>query len=111
MCGRSAGIAGSAFLRNARYKIRPQTLSRSVGTVPAFHTATLPGPRMLMGGVSVGDDTAQAAQAAWKEIVDRLETIGQCQQVDCIIPLKAVTKGFTRLAQGPMGKVLVHVAD
>jgi len=30
-----------------------------------------------MGGVSVGDHTAQTTQAAWKEIVDRLETIGQ----------------------------------
>ena len=77
---------------------------------PESNTVTLLFRRIRMGGVCVGDYTAQTAQAAWKEIVDRLETIGQRPQVDSIIPFEEVKKGFARLAQGPMGKVLVCVA-
>ena len=85
-------------------------VGRSAGTVPKFNTATLLFRRIRIGGVSVGDYTAQAAQTAWKEIVDRLETIGHRPQVDSIIPFEEAKKGFARLAQGPMGKVLVRVA-
>jgi NADPH2:quinone reductase len=90
------------------YGGRISIVGRSAGPVPEFNTATLLFRRIRMGGVSVGDQTAQAA---WKEIVDRLETIGQHPQVDSIIPFEEVKKGFARLAQGPMGKVLVRVAD
>jgi NADPH2:quinone reductase len=93
------------------YGGRISIVGRSAGPVPEFNTATLLFRRIRMGGVSVGDHTAQTAQAAWKEIVDRLETIGQHPQVDSIIPFEEVKKGFARLAQGPMGKVLVRVAD
>ena len=93
------------------YGGRISIVGRSAGPVPEFDTATLLFRRICMGGVSVGDHTAQTAQAAWKEIVDRLETIGQRPQVDSIIPFEEVKKGFARLAQGPMGKVLVRVAD
>ncbi len=48
--------------------------------------------RIRMGGVCVGDYTAQTAQAARKEIVDRLEAIGQRPQVDSIIPFKEVKR-------------------
>lgn len=91
------------------YGGRISIVGRSGGTVPEFNTATLLFRRIRMGGVSVGDYTAEAAQVAWKEIVDRLETIGQRPQVDSIIPFEDVKKGFARLAQGPMGKVLVCV--
>jgi NADPH2:quinone reductase len=63
-----------------------------------------------MGGISVGDYTAHAAQAAWREIVGRLEMIGRRPQVDSIVSFEEVKKGFARLAQGPMGKVVVRVA-
>ncbi len=85
-------------------------VGRSGGTVPEFNTATLLFRRIRIGGVSVGDYTAQAAQTAWKEIVDRLNAIGQRPQVDSIVSFEEVKKGFARLAQGPMGKVLVRVA-
>jgi NADPH2:quinone reductase len=64
-----------------------------------------------MGGVSVDDYTAQAAHAAWKEIVDRLDAIGQRSLVDSIVSFEEVKKGFARLAQGPMGKVVVRVNE
>ncbi len=85
-------------------------VGRSGGTVPEFNTATLLFRRIRIGGVSVGDYTAQAAQTAWKEIVDRLKMIGHRPLVDSIVSFEEVKKGFARLAQGPMGKVLVRVA-
>ncbi|MGA6826134.1 quinone oxidoreductase family protein [Nitrospira sp. NS4] len=90
---------------------RISVVGRSGGSVPEFNSATLLFRRIRMGGVSVGDCTIQAAHAAWKEIVDRLEVIGQRPQVDTIVPFEDVKMGFARLAQGPMGKVLVRVAD
>jgi len=84
-------------------------VGRSGGTAPEFNTATLLFRRIRIGGVSVGDYTAQAAQTAWKEIVDRLEMIGRRPLVDSIVSFEEVKKGFARLAQGPMGKVVVCV--
>ncbi|BFU92882.1 MAG: alcohol dehydrogenase [Nitrospira sp.] len=85
-------------------------VGRSGGTVPEFNTATLLFRRTRIGGVSVGDYTPEAAQAAWKKIVDRLDAIGQRPQIDSIVSFEEVKQGFARLAQGPMGKVVVRVA-
>lgn len=85
-------------------------VGRSGGPVPEFNTATLLFRRIRMGGVSVGDYAVQAAQAAWEEIVRRLQKIGHRPQVDIIVPFEEVKRGFARLSQGPMGKVLVRVA-
>ena len=79
--------------------------------MPDFNTAGLLFRRVRIGGVSVGDDSPEAAQTAWKEIVHRLDAIGQRPQVDSVVPFEEVKKGFARLAQGPMGKVLVRVAS
>jgi NADPH2:quinone reductase len=92
------------------YGGRISVVGRSGGTVPEFNTATLLFRRIRMGGVSVGDYTALAAQAAWKDIVNRLEKIGHRPQVDTIVPFEEVKDGFARLVQGPMGKVVVRVA-
>jgi NADPH2:quinone reductase len=93
------------------YGGRISVVGKSGGTVPEFNTATLLFRRIRMGGVSVGDYTAQAAHAAWENIVGRLNAMGQRPQVDTIVPFEEVKMGFARLAQGPMGKVLVQVAD
>jgi NADPH2:quinone reductase len=92
------------------YGGRVSVVGRSGGTVPEFNTGSLLFRRLRIGGVSVEDYSAQAAHAAWKEIVNRLDAMGQRPQVDTIVPFDEVKKGFARLAQGPMGKVLVHVA-
>ena len=78
--------------------------------MPEFNTAGLLFRRIRIGGVSVGDYTTQQAHAAWEEIVRRLDALGQRPQVDTIVPFEEVRRGFARLAQGPMGKVLVRVA-
>lgn len=89
---------------------RISVVGRSGGTVPDFNTATLLFRRVRIGGVSVGDDSPQATQALWNEIVVRLDAMGRRPQVDSIVPFEEVKRGFARLAQGPMGKVLVRVA-
>ncbi len=92
------------------YGGRISVVGRSGGTVPEFNTGTLLFRRIRMGGVSAGDYSPQAAQAAWQEIVNRLDAMGQRPQVDSIVPFEEVKRGFTRLNEGPMGKVLVRVA-
>ena len=52
---------------------------------------------------------AEQAQAAWKEITGRLEASGQKPVVDHVFAFEDVKKAFARLAEGPMGKVLVKV--
>lgn len=90
---------------------RISVVGRSGGIVPEFNSASLLFRRIRIGGVSVGDYSAQAAHTAWREIVDRLDAIGQRPQIDTIVPFEDVKTGFARLAQGPMGKVLVRIAD
>ena len=92
------------------YGGRISVVGRSGGTVPEFNTATLLFRRIRLGGVSVGDYSPQAAQSVWKEIVSRLDAMGQRPQVDSVVSFDEVKTGFARLAQGPLGKVLVRVA-
>jgi NADPH2:quinone reductase len=92
------------------YGGRISVVGRSGGPVPEFNTATLLFRRVRMGGVSVGDYRAGEAQTIWSEIVNRLDARGQRPPVDAIVPFEEVRAGFARLAQGPMGKVLVRVS-
>jgi NADPH2:quinone reductase len=85
-------------------------VGRSAGPVPEFNTATLFFRRNRIGGVSVGDYTAEGSQAAWAEIVRRLQETGRRPVVDRIFEFERVKDAFARLAEGPMGKVLVRVA-
>jgi NADPH:quinone reductase len=88
---------------------RISVVGRSGGVVPEFNTATLFFRRNRIGGVSVGDYATEAAQAAWKQIVGRVNATGKRPVVDGVFPFEDVKAAFGRLAQGPMGKVLVRV--
>jgi NADPH2:quinone reductase len=90
---------------------RISCVGRSGGPVPEFNTATLFFRRNRIGGVSVGDYTPESAQEAWKQIVSRLDKIGKRPVVDHVFPFEEVKSAFARLAQGPMGKVLVKVGE
>ncbi len=92
------------------YGGRVSIVGRSGGVVPEFNTAKLLFRRNRMGGVTVDDYTAQEAHATWKEIITRLDALGQRPQVDRVVPFEEAKRGFGRLAQGPMGKVLVRIA-
>ncbi len=93
------------------YGGRISVVGRSGGPVPEFNTAALLFRRNRVGGVAVGDYTAESAQTAWKEIVSRLRATGKRPVVDGVWVFEEVKAAFTRLAEGPMGKVLVRVAS
>jgi NADPH2:quinone reductase len=79
--------------------------------VPQFNTATLFFRRNRIGGVSVGAYSAVQAHEAWTKIAARLELSGRRPVVDRVFPFRGVKAAFARLAEGPMGKVLVRVAE
>jgi NADPH2:quinone reductase len=106
-------VAGPLFntvLNLLGYGGRISTVGRSGGVVPEFNTAALFFRRIRIGGVSVGDYTPEGAQAAWAEIVRRLNQSGQRPVIDSVFPFEDLKQAFRRLAEGPMGKVLVKVA-
>jgi NADPH:quinone reductase len=90
---------------------RVSVVGRSAGEVPSFNTASLFFKRNRIGGVAVSDFTPDGAQAAWKEITARLSAIGQKPVVDHVFAFEEVQQAFARLAEGPMGKVLIRVVS
>jgi NADPH:quinone reductase len=90
---------------------RISVVGRSGGEVPEFNTATLFFRRNRIGGVAVSDYSPEEAQAAWTLITERLETTRQKPVIDKIFAFEDVKAAFARLAEGPMGKVLVRVAS
>jgi NADPH2:quinone reductase len=93
------------------YAGRISVVGRSGGVVPEFNTATLFFRRNRIGGVTVSDYSPDEAKANWKQIVARLRALGKRPVVDRVFPFADVKAAFARLAEGPMGKVLVKVAD
>lgn len=105
-------VAGALFPQVVAllgYGGRISVVGRSDGPVPEFNTGTLFFRRNRIGGVAVGDYTAETAQAAWKEIVARLAKIGKRPVVDGVFAFDQTIQAFQRLAEGPMGKVLVRI--
>jgi NADPH:quinone reductase len=106
-------IGGSLFnevVAMLGYAGRISVVGRSAGPVPEFNTASLFFRRNRVGGVAVSDFSPAAAQAAWKEIVSRLHGMGKRPVVDHVFPFAEVKQAFARLAQGPLGKVVIRVA-
>jgi NADPH2:quinone reductase len=90
---------------------RISVVGRSGGGVPDFNTASLFFRRNRIGGVSVADFSVPHAKSTWDEIVARLDKQGKRPVVDAVFPFTDVKAAFARLGEGPMGKVLVKVAD
>jgi NADPH2:quinone reductase len=86
-------------------------VGRLAGPVPEFNTATLFFRRLRLGGVAVGSYTPAEGRAAWAEVVALLSRAGARPQVDGIFPFEQLPQAFARLAQGPMGKVLLRVGE
>jgi NADPH:quinone reductase len=89
---------------------RISVVGRSGGAVPEFNTATLFFRRNRIGGVAVSDYSSAAAHTAWTQITELLNAHGQRPVIDKVFPFEDVKAAFARLAEGPMGKVLVRVA-
>ena len=105
-------VAGPLFntvLAMLGYGGRISVVGRSGGVVKEFNTASLFFRRLRIGGVAVGDYTPEGAQTAWKEIVRRLDQLGLRPVIDRVFAFEDLKEAFRRLAEGPMGKVLVRV--
>jgi NADPH2:quinone reductase len=86
-------------------------VGRLAGPVPSFNTATLFFRRIRMGGVAVSAGTTAETQADWRHLLDLLSRTGARPQVDQIFPFDQLPKAFKRLAQGPLGKVVLAVTE
>ena len=82
-------------------------VGRLAGPVPSFNTATLFFRRIRLGGMAVSACTNAETRAAWQEILNLLARTGARPQVDKVFAFDQLTQAFERLAQGPMGKVLL----
>ena len=88
---------------------RVSLVGRLAGPVPSFNTATLFFRRNRLGGVAASAYTNAESHAAWQEILGLLARTGARPQVDQVFQFDQLPQAFERLAQGPMGKVLVAV--
>jgi NADPH:quinone reductase len=88
---------------------RISVAGRSGGVVPDFNTATLFFRRNRIGGVAVGDYSPAQAQTLWAQIVGHLDRMGKRPVVDQVFPFDEVKSAFARLAEGPMGKVVISI--
>lgn len=84
-------------------------VGRLAGPVPEFNTATLFFRRLRIGGVAVGSWTPQQMSEQWKQVVELLNRSGRRPVVDHIYPLADILKAFARLAEGPIGKVMIEM--
>ncbi len=81
------------------------------GPVPQFNTASLFFRRLQMRGVAVGSYRLEENRKAWLQVVSLLDTIKQRPVIDSVFPMRQVPAAFARLAEGPMGKVLIDVTE
>jgi NADPH2:quinone reductase len=86
-------------------------VGRLAGPVPSFNTASLFFRRLRLGGVAVGAYTNPECRAAWEEVLALLSRSGARPVVDRVFPFEELPQAFDRLAQGPMGKVLLQVGQ
>lgn len=84
-------------------------VGRLAGPVPNFNTATLFFRRLRLGGVAVGAYTNAESREAWQAVCQLLHRSGARPLVDSVFPFEELPQAFARLAEGPMGKVLVQV--
>jgi len=84
-------------------------VGRLAGPVPNFNTAALFFRRLRMGGVAVGAYANAEARDAWREVLALLARSGARPLVDSVFPFDQLPRAFARLAEGPLGKVLLQV--
>jgi len=86
-------------------------VGRLAGPVPNFNTASLFFRRIRLGGVAVGAYTNSESRSAWQQVVELLNRTGARPRVDSVFPFEKLPEAFKRLAEGPMGKVLIQVPE
>lgn len=107
-----ANIGGSllnTIVDTLGYRGRISVVGMLGGPVPTFNTAKLLFRRIRLAGVSVSDYSAEESQRAWQEVVSLMNAAGTRPVVDSVFPMERLKEAFTRLAEGPLGKVLLEV--
>jgi NADPH2:quinone reductase len=84
-------------------------VGRLAGPVPEFNTAALIFRRIRVGGVAVSAYANADGRTVWSQILELLSRIKAKPLVDSVFPFEQLPKAFARLAEGPMGKVLLRV--
>jgi len=84
-------------------------VGRLAGPVPNFNTAALLFRRLKIGGVAVGTYTNPESHKAWSNVLQTLARTNARPLIDHIFDFTQVPQAFARLAQGPIGKVLVRI--
>jgi NADPH2:quinone reductase len=84
-------------------------VGRLAGPVPNFNTAALFFRRIRLGGVAVGTYTNAESRAAWQEVLGLLARTGARPLVDHVFAFDQLPQAFARLAEGPLGKVVLEV--
>jgi NADPH2:quinone reductase len=102
------GADFSKVIGTLSYGGKVSVVGRLAGPVPEFNTSTLLFRRIKIGGVAVGDDTPEQSQTAWKRIVEVMNRAAAKPLVDSVFPFEKLPDAFAKLADGPMGKVLVR---
>jgi NADPH2:quinone reductase len=85
-------------------------VGRLAGPVPQFNTSTLLFRRLRIGGVAVGSYSNAESRAAWRAIVATLQRSKASPVIDRVFPFDQLPAAFARLAEGPMGKVLIGIS-
>jgi NADPH2:quinone reductase len=86
---------------------RVSAVGQLAGPVPQFNLAKLFFRRLRIGGVAVSAYTSAESHTAWDQIVAALDRSGRRPLVDHVYPFEQLPDAFARLAEGPMGKVLI----
>lgn len=104
ICGEGFSDVIGAMDTNGRISV----VGQLAGPVLRFNPASLFGRRIWVGGVFVSTYSREEAHRAWAEIVRLLDSTGQKPLIDRVFGLQDVPAAFSRLKEGPMGKVLVR---
>ena len=89
---------------------RVSTVGRLAGPVPHFNTASLFFRRVQIRGVAVGTYSPAECRSAWEDVLKLMSRANARPQVDRLFPFDQLPQAFERLAEGPMGKVLLKVS-
>ena len=85
-------------------------VGRLAGPVPQFNTASLIFRRIWIRGVHVGAYKPHEAQDAWRKSLQVLGKTNAKPLVDSIYDFDQLPQAFERLAEGPLGKILLRVS-
>lgn len=88
---------------------RVSIVGRLAGPVPQFNSAAVIFRRIRLGGVAVGAYTPAESQHAWRDLLEILSPKNRKPLVDHVFAFDQLPQAFVRLAEGPMGKVLIDV--